>query len=180
MTRSLLPALLATAVALTLAACAGGEDASEAAPAATASPVAVETTRPAPTPTASPTPAAMSKEEAGAKYLELVAPSNALVEPFNAAAAANDTAQVRALSAQQAEAYRAFADGLVAAQWPPEVQGAVDRLVTALAGDIAAFATAGASETDDQLWAALNARPAPSSAGQEIRILLGLENVPAG
>ncbi|MBO0900860.1 hypothetical protein J1G43_12890 [Cellulomonas sp. zg-ZUI22] len=165
-------------MALALTACAGGDGA---APAATdASSSSVEGLTQAPTPTPSPTPTVMSKEQAGAKYLELVAPSNALVAPFNAALEADDVATVRTLCAQSATAYRGFADGLIAAQWPAEVQPAVDRLVTDLAGEISAFATAGASETDDQLWAALNARPAPSGAGQEIRMLLGLGNVPAG
>ncbi|GIG39549.1 hypothetical protein [Cellulomonas phragmiteti] len=165
--------LLATTVAVALSACSG-----EAAPAATTGTVETSATVRTPAPLPEPSATAMSTQDAGAHYLDLVAPSNALGAPFRAAADAKDTARVRDLSRETAAAYRALADGLQAARWPPEAQGAVDRLVADLAVQVITFTDAAEAETDEQMWAELDARPAGSGAAQELRTILGLGNVP--
>jgi hypothetical protein len=170
-------AVATTAAVLALTACSSDEPAPEADPPA-ASTHATAAPTPAPTPTPSPTP--ISKEQAGAAYLALVAPVNALVTPWNDAIAASDWASLRAQAQPYADANRAFADGLMAAEWPPEAQGAVDGLVAELAADISAFVQVAGTTADADTIATINAFPARGSSAQQLRMILGLENVPAG
>ncbi|WP_432457947.1 hypothetical protein [Cellulomonas iranensis] len=126
----------------------------------------------------SPSPTPMTIEEAGAKYLELVAAPNSKVAEFNEAHQAGDTARLRVMCAETGTLYRSFADGLLAANWPEEAQSTVDKLVSQLATEIAVYTRAGATSTDDELWAALAEMPERQAYGQELRMILGLENVP--
>lgn len=131
------------------------------------------------TPTPTPTPTDISAKDAGAKYLLLVAPSNAAVPAWNQAVKAADYATLRTLAPQQAADYRTFADGLVAADWPDAAQSTVDDLVGELASQIPIYLGLAASTTDDEAIGYLNSFPSTSSA-QKLRILLGLGNVPIG
>jgi hypothetical protein len=159
---------------LTLAACSSDETLPDTVP---ATPTA-EAAAPAQSATPSPTP--LSNEQAGARYLELVGAPNALTEQWNSAISASDWTTVRTLAQSYADANRTFADGLMAAEWPPAAQPAVDGLVAELAAEISGFVQIAGSTTDDETVAALNTFPARGSSAQQLRMILGLENVPAG
>jgi hypothetical protein len=166
-------AIAVTVGALALAGCSSDETLPETAPATSeAAPAPVESAAPAPTP--------ISKEQAGAQYLELVAPVNQLNGPWNDALAASDWAALRQQAQPYADALRAFADGLMAAEWPPEAQPSVDALVGELAAEITAFVQIAGTTTDAETVGAVNAFPAPGSSAQQLRMILGLENVPTG
>jgi len=173
-----LPATLALLAALITAGCGGGS-ADE--PAATATAPQVSETAAAPSETAAPTPTSVpiTVEEASASYLALAEHANAVGDVFNAAVDSDDMAQMRTAATANADALRTFVDGLVASEWPPEVQPAIDKLVSETAAEIPLWASVGASATDDDFWWTLNQIPATNSA-QEVRVLLGLENVPVG
>jgi hypothetical protein len=138
-------------------------------------PTAIAAATPTPTPT--PTPTDISAKDAGAKYLLLVAPSNAAAPAWNQAVKAADYATLRTLAPQRAADYRTFADGLVAADWPDAAQSTVDALVGELASQIPIYLGLAASTTDDEAIGYLNSFASTSSA-QKLRILLGLGNVP--
>jgi len=170
----------ATAVVLALVGCSSDEQSAESASApinasttvaATAAPEATAEVTPEPTPTA------MSIEEAGDYYLEHVAVANAAISAINDAymSGAPD-AEVRALAAECVEADRAFADALVAADWPETVQSTVDALIGELADGIQAFQNISESTTHEGLVAAWNSFPESPGNGQKIRILLGIPN----
>ncbi|MFF2621266.1 hypothetical protein [Oerskovia jenensis] len=166
---ALVPVLL-----LGLTACSSGREAAGETPApTTAVTTDVETLEVGP----EPTPTEISTEDAGAQYL-------ALADKFNVAAGAwytvdpNDFAAVRAVAAQVAEADRAFADGLVASEWPAEVQPTVDALVGEIAAETPIFLQIAASTTDQQLIDLRNQLPEQQGNGQKLRILLGLPDVP--
>ncbi|MBB2921278.1 hypothetical protein [Cellulomonas cellasea] len=176
MTTRLARVVAVGALALLVAGCGTVEEPAEAPP----TDVVSASPTPSETPSASPTPTAITREEAGARYLELVAPVNAGIEAWNAAAAASDYATMRAMAGERAASYRSFADGLIAAEWPPEAEAAVDRLVSELAGDVGVFVQVGTSTTDAETQQALALAAPPGSAAQELRMLLGLDNIPAG
>jgi len=144
---------------------------------ASVAPQASATTEP--TPEAS-TPVEISIEDAGARYLELVAPSNELAPAWNSAWEANDWQSLKAQAGPFAEALRTFADGLRAAEWPAEAQSTVDALVGELATEIVYFLQVAAAEGDDEIAAAVSQMPESTGAAQTLRIMLGLENAPIG
>lgn len=141
---------------------------------------ATETTTQAPaeTPTPTPTPETLSMEEAGAVYLELVAPGNAITDEMNAAIDAEDWAAVREAAGRQAVAQRELADALIATEWPAEIQPAVDTLFAEIATQVPVYQAIANSTTDEELVAAFDTFPASSGAAQQIRTLLGLDSVP--
>lgn len=147
---------------------------------ATDDPPAVEPTTQAPpeTPTPTPTPETLSMEEAGEVYLGLVAPGNAITDEMNAAIDAEDWATVRDAAGRQAVAQRELADALMATEWPTEIQPAVDALFAEIALQVPVYQAIANSTTDEELVAAFDSFPASSGAAQQIRTLLGLENVP--
>jgi hypothetical protein len=137
------------------------------------------TTTAAPTPSETPTPAAMTIEEAGAKYLELVAPSNDLVDDWKTAYDAHDTAAIRRVCADRAAADRAFADAMVAASWPASVQATVDDLLGEVAASIPVYLQIAASTDEDDTWDLVYyGFPESQGSAQKLRILLGLPDVP--
>jgi hypothetical protein len=107
MTTRLAAALAASALLLAVGGCSSTPDEAASAPTATESTARVEPT-PAPTP--------ISREAAGVQYLALVAPVNALIEPWNTARDGGDHATIRTLAAELAAMYRAFADDLIASE----------------------------------------------------------------
>lgn len=159
---------------LVLSACSSDDSAAQETAPSTSSAAAAG---PAETVTPTPTPTPISKEQAGAAYLEMVAPANALTAQWNDAVNASDWATVRTLAQTYADTDRAFADALMSAQWPPEAQSAVDGLVAELAGEIAAFAQIAGTSADDETIGALNTFPARGSSAQQLRMTLGLDNV---
>lgn len=80
--------VLSLGTVLLLAGCASSSPDESSEPAAPSSPVASESTESASEPT--PTPTEISIEDAGARYLELVEPVNALVTPWNQSWEAGD------------------------------------------------------------------------------------------
>lgn len=160
--------------ALTLMACTSEEPVPDVPPASPPQ-AAAQTASATPTPTATP----ISKEQAGAQYLELVAAPNALSGQWNDAVNASDWATVRTLAQTYAETDRAFADALMAAEWPPEAQAAVDGLVAELAAEIVAFAQIAGTTADEATIVVLNTFPARGSSAQQLRMGLGLDNVPS-
>jgi hypothetical protein len=174
MTTRFTAALAVGALLLAVGGCSSSTpDAAASAPAATESTTLVE-----PTPTPTPTP--ISREAAGAQYLALVEPVNALVAPWTAAADAGDYATMRTLAAELATQYRTFADALIAAEWPAEAQPAVDELVTELASDIQLNLQVAASTTDVEIDNLFASSPPNGGAAQKLRMLLGIDNVPVG
>ena len=113
--------LLSLAAVLALAAC------SSAAPTAATTPTpsaAVITADPTPsaTVTATPTPTVWSKEQAGAKYLEIVAPSNAALSAVQAQAKATPrtASKIAPLCDTYAGTLKAFLDALAGGLWPAD------------------------------------------------------------
>ena len=156
-----------------LAGCSGGEAPTGAPASQSPSATQVEAAPAEP----EPTPTEISLEDAGAQYL-------ALVEPFNVAAAAweepyraNDWPAVRTAAAGLAETGRAFADGLVASEWPSSAQPTVDALVGELAGEVPVYLSIAASTTDQELIDLTYTFPERQSNAQKLRILLGLPDV---
>ena len=166
-------------VLLTLGGCAGSS--ADPSPTSTTAVTASQGVEPAAEETgvATPTPTPITLEEAGASYLALAEHANAVGDVFNAAVDSDDMAQMRTAATANADALRTFVDGLVASEWPPEVQPAIDKLISETAAEVPLWASVGASATDDDFWWTLNQIPATNSA-QEVRVLLGLENVPVG
>lgn len=131
-----------------------------------------------PTPTApTPTPAPITAEAAGEQYLALVEPYNAAINAVALAVEADDMAALRAASGEYAAAARTFADGLVAAEWPPEAQPLVDRMVGELAQRIPPAISLAQTGTDEETRIALATLPDVASSSQELRIILGLDDV---
>lgn len=137
----------------------------------------------------SPTPTAMTLAEAGAKYQELVAETNAATYATNVARQAYvahpSPGGFQALTQAEgklADAEKRFVAGLSAARWPAKVQPAVDALVAAMGAETANVRRL--AETDD--WSAYAAaRPAEqqtnaacSAAAAALRALLGISGVP--
>lgn len=172
-------AALVAVLSVALAGCSGTPAATPDRPAAT---TAQETTppptTPAPSPTPSPTPTALSVEAAGARYLELVAPANAVAGEWNDAYEIQDVAAMRALAQPMADALRTLADGIAATEWPEEAQPAADALILELAAEIAVFVQAAGATSDDAFADALLTMPQSGGAAQLMRMSLGLENVP--
>lgn len=160
----------ALGVALLVAGCSGGASPAEA---PSASPV--ETTaavEPAPTPTE------ISAEDAGAQYLALVEPYNAALPAVTSSFEANDLPAARVAAGGLAAAGRAFADGLVAAEWPASAQPAVDGLVAELAAELPIYLAIAASTEDQETIDLTYQIPEQQGSGQKLRILLGLPDVP--
>lgn len=174
-----LPVSVVLLAALITAGC-GGEPVDEPAAAAAAPQVTETSAPPSETATPTPTPVPITIEEAGSAYLALVAPSNALADQAQAAVDAEDWAQLRVVAAQLAAADRAFADGLLAAEWPPGAQSAVDSLVAELAGHIQGNLAVAASTTDEELSLAFEQFPTTGTSAQQLRMILGLDNVSVG
>lgn len=170
--------VLSLGTVLLLAGCADSSTEESPEPAAPSSPVASESPEPVSEPT--PTPTEVSIEDAGARYLELVEPVNALVTPWNQSWEASDWQGLKVQAAPYADALRTFADGLRSSEWPPEAQPAVDTLVSELAAEIVVFLQVSVAEGDDAIATAVSQMPAPSGTAQQLRIILGLDNVPVG
>lgn len=159
------------------AGCGGADPGQEEATTSVAAAVAAveETAKPTPTPTPEP----ITREQAGENYLALAEAANAAAGVVNAPLEAGDVLAAREASTGTADALRAFADGLLAAEWPPEVQPAIDKLVAETAAEIPIWLQAAATTTDADFWNEIS-KLAPTGSAQEVRILLGLENVPVG
>lgn len=155
---------------LLVAGCSGGE-----APAGVASTPAVE--EPAPV-ESTPTPTEISIEEAGAQYLALAEPYNAALPAVKESFGANDLPAARIAAGQLAAAGRAFADGLVGAEWPASAQETVDAVVAEVAAEIPVYLAIAASTDDQQTIDLTYTLPPQQGSAQKLRILLGLPDVP--
>ncbi|KRC37484.1 hypothetical protein [Oerskovia sp. Root22] len=158
-------------VSLMLAGCSGG---AEPEVASTPTDVTAESAPAEP----EPTPTEISIEEAGAQYLALVEPYNAALPAVVASFEANDLPAARIAAGDLAAAGRAFADGLVAAEWPASAQPAVDGVVAELAAELPIYLAIAASTEDQKTIDLTYQIPEQQGNGQKLRILLGLPDVP--
>lgn len=165
---------------LLLAGCGGASDSpSDTATVAASQPTTAEVTPSAePVPTSTPTPEPISREEAGANYVALADAVNAQGSLINPLLESGDVAGARVAATDTANALRAFVDGLIANEWPAEVQPAIDKLISETSAEIPIWLSAAATTTDEDFWAQIYTLPSAPGSANEVRILLGLDNVP--
>lgn len=164
--------LLATVLlsAAVLSACGGGSSEPAAAPASSTTTVAP-----------SPTPTEISREDAAAQYLELVAPYNEANARFKAVADGPwDQSAFTDAASKLADANQAFVEGLVTSEWPANAQGTVDELAAASAGGTSLMRQMAQVQSVEDVAALVLSAPKPSSdaPAQLLRVKLGLDEVP--
>jgi hypothetical protein len=175
--------IAAALVVLLVGACTANSGA--ASPLATGSPTptAPPTPTPATTPTASPEPTP-DLAAFGELYLALVETRNDAVCAFNAVYSdpSSGRPQLQDLAVALEAAERTFIDDLRDVEWPPDVQEAIDDLVSSNAAYDAHLRAAIGAATDQAFLEALNQAVTVSAEGAEasqlVRILLGLEGIP--
>jgi hypothetical protein len=92
-----------------------------------------------------------------AVYAELVSPSNAAIDRWNAAADRADLAAIREVSRELAALLADFADGVAGHTWPAGAQPHADALVAGLGLEIAWYHTVAATADDAATVLALEA-----------------------
>ncbi|WP_188037479.1 hypothetical protein [Actinotalea sp. JY-7885] len=121
----------------------------------------------------------VSTEEAAATYEEIVEPWNSNIREWNAALAKNDLEQLRELAAENATLMQDMADGLLAAEWPADVQPLIDQMVGYCEVEADLWAQAGEATSEEELWAPIDQLPVHNT-GELIRKQLGLDAAVAG
>lgn len=129
---------------------------------------------------ATPTPTAttLTIKEAGARYLQLVRPSNKALGALTAEARKPHPSlpKLRRLATAAANADHQFAVGLTTTAWPPEVQSLVDKVAAAVATDLTACREIAAAKT----LAHVNAASADFSPDSSSRSAAPRQTGPAG
>ena len=158
------------AAVLALAAC------SSAAPAApVAASVAITATASA-TPTATPTATTWTKEEAAARYLAIVKPSNDARVAVSAYATAHpkDAKGVAPLCQALATELKGFLDALAVGRWPADARSAVDDVMASVGAQMNAAQGCARGKTIADFNAAWDYADPHPGAAQGLRAKLGL------
>lgn len=133
--------------------------------------------------TASPSPTEMTRQEAAATYLRIVAPANAAGRRFPyVTTATRDLREANAAAAAVAKADRQFSLDLQARHWPASVQPAVDRLVVAVTTASSAARMLAATQTAGDYIVAWERgyQPANAAAGAAADLVRQQLGLPAG
>lgn len=125
-----------------------------------------------------PAPVGMTKEEAGARYLEIVGPRNdASCAIVDYEFTEENLPAIKQVAGTAAVATRIFGERLVATDWPSDVQPVIDEIVVTVSGEIDYYRSLEAADSIDQVAeidANFFASEAASNPGQHLRLLLGL------
>lgn len=126
------------------------------------------------------TTATMSVEEAAARYLELVAPYNALIEEIADAVEQDDVDEARRIAGELATVEREFSLALQTEKWPTDVQPAMDRLVEELASEILLWRQISLAETASEMTGYFEEMYTTEGGGaaELVRQKLGLDSAP--
>ncbi|WP_141754265.1 hypothetical protein [Streptomyces agglomeratus] len=164
-----------------LTACSSSEPEESAAP---TSPSPLASAPASTTPTASASPKALTREEAGKKYLELVKPVNAMLDKCyfgkvlplleSGGSTSADFPKIRKACAGMGKANRTFADDLEAVKWPAAARKDVGRLIDEKRADQLAWEEIEKVRTHEDLFNPKYPLTDASEAAALVRAHLGL------
>lgn len=116
----------------------------------------------------------LSLEEAGATYLEIVEPTNVLLEELDEAILAGDGAEVRSVADELADGYEEMAAELRSVAWPEDPERFALELADEVEDEAPYWAAVAAGDDDATTADAIAALPEVSRAADHLRTTLGL------
>lgn len=119
---------------------------------------------------------ALTVEEAGERYLEIIEPGNELLNEYNQAVRSDDDAAVREAAGKLATSFETMVEELDEEEWPEEVAEPIDELEDELEKEIPAWQAVADAEDAEATDAAIAELPPVGPASEKIRSALGLDS----